>query len=89
MLLEFGDRAPEFALPNVDGSTVSLSDFAGKPALVVMFICNHCPFVKHIRDELASFGRDAQAKGVGVIAIMSNEIENYPDDAPDKMRTEA
>ncbi|MEM8835216.1 MAG: thioredoxin family protein [Planctomycetota bacterium] len=86
--LEIGSQAPDFSLPNIDGADVSLRDFAGKP-VVVMFICNHCPFVKHLADALASFGRDVQSKGVGVVAISSNDVENYPDDSPEKMKEEA
>ena len=88
MRLELGAQAPDFALPDTDGASVSLTDFQGASALVVMFICNHCPFVKHIRDELASLGRDVQSQGGAVVAIMPNDVENYPDDAPAKMREE-
>jgi len=89
MRLELGAPAPDFSLPDTEGREVSLADFEGASALVVMFICNHCPFVKHIRDELASFGRDAQSQGAAVVAIMPNDVEHYPDDAPEKMRAEA
>src|SRR6185437_14479192 len=78
-ILKLGAAAPAFSLRDVTNKQVSLSDFKGKP-LVVMFICNHCPFVKHIRDGLAQFGRDYAAKGVGVVAINSNDTEKYPDD---------
>ncbi len=88
-MLSLGTAAPDFALPNIDGGTVSLSDFKDAPALLVMFICNHCPFVKHIAAELAKLGSDYQAKGVAVVAINSNDVENYPDDAPAKMKEEA
>ncbi|MEM7755710.1 MAG: thioredoxin family protein [Planctomycetota bacterium] len=88
MRLELGAQAPDFALPDTEGASVSLDDFQGASALVVMFICNHCPFVKHIRDELASLGRDVQSQGGAVVAIMPNDVENYPDDAPAKMREE-
>ena len=81
--------APDFALPDPSGKIHSLSDFKGAPALVVMFICNHCPYVKHIRAELAKFGREYQAKGVAIVAISSNDIVNHPDDSPAKMAEEA
>ena len=87
-MLALGTPAPAFKLPDPDGKTVSLSDFRGKPVLV-MFICNHCPFVKHIRAELAKLGRDYQARGVGIVAISANDVANYPDDGPAKMKAEA
>ncbi len=82
-----GMAAPPFALPDTNGATVRRDDFAGQP-LLVMFICNHCPFVKLVREELAALGATYQARGVGVVAIMSNDVANYPDDAPDKMAEE-
>jgi peroxiredoxin len=88
-MLPLGTAAPDFSLPNVDGQTVSLADLRGKKALLVMFICNHCPFVKHVADELARLGRDYQAKGAAVVAISSNDIVNHPDDSPEKMKDEA
>ena len=89
-MLPLGTPRPEFSLTNaVDGKTVSLTDFADKPGLLVMFICNHCPFVKHLQAGLAEFGKEYQAKGLGVVAINSNDIANYPDDGPDKMKAEA
>lgn len=81
---QLGAPAPDFSLLNVDGKTVSLSDFRGKPTLV-MFICNHCPFVKHIAGELAKLGAEYQAKGVAVVAINSNDASKYPDDSPERM----
>jgi len=86
-MLPLGTPAPAFKLPDTNGKTVSLSDFRGKPVLV-MFICNHCPFVKHIRAELAKLGRDYQSR-VGIAAISSNDVANYPDDSPAKMKEEA
>jgi hypothetical protein len=74
-------------LPDVSGKTVSLADHTGQPVLV-MFICNHCPYVKHVRTGLAQLGRDLIAKGVAVIAISSNDAAAYPDDSPEKMRIE-
>ena len=87
-MLELGTSAPHFSLPDVDGGTVSRDDFADAPALLVMFICNHCPFVKHVREELARIGRDYGARGVGIVAISSNDAVAYPADAPDRMREE-
>lgn len=84
-MLELGTPAPEFSLPEpATGNAVSLSDFAGKP-LVVVFICNHCPFVKLIAEQLAVVGEEFQQKGVGIVAINSNDVANYPDDSPEKM----
>jgi peroxiredoxin len=88
-MLPLGTTAPDFKLPNIDGKMVSLDDLAGSPALLVMFICNHCPFVKHIAAGLAKLGHDYQPKGVAMVAIMSNDSITYPDDAPDKMAAEA
>lgn len=88
-MLPLGTKAPNFSLTNVDGSTVSLSDFAGKKGLLVVFMCNHCPFVVHIRSELAKFAREYQAMGIAVVGINSNDATNYPSDAPDKMAAEA
>lgn len=88
-MLPLGTTAPDFSLPNIDGSTVSLDDFRGAPALLVMFICNHCPYVKHIADPLAQLCTEYQGKGVAVVAINSNDVASYPDDAPDKMAAEA
>jgi peroxiredoxin len=89
-MLPLGSSAPDFSLTNVvDGSTVSLSDFAGKDGLLVMFICNHCPFVIHLREDLATFAKEYQQKGLGVVAISSNDVENYPQDRPERMTEEA
>jgi peroxiredoxin len=87
-MLELGTKAPDFSLPDVDGSTVSLADFADAPALLVVFMCNHCPFVKHIAEGLADLARTYQQRGVAVVGISSNDAENYPDDAPPKMAEE-
>ena len=88
-MLPLGTAAPDFSLPNVDGKTVSLADFKGAPALLVMFICNHCPFVKHIAAGLAQLGKDYQPRGAAMVAIMSNDAAAYPDDSPAKMAEEA
>jgi peroxiredoxin len=88
-MLPLGTRAPDFSLVNVDGRTVSLADFKGQPALLVAFICNHCPFVKHIADALAQFTAEYMAKGVAVVGINSNDASNYPADSPEQMVREA
>jgi len=80
-----GTVAPDFTLPECEGGNVSLSDFDGSSAYLIAFICNHCPYVKHLADALATLGRDYQAKGVTVLAINANDVANYPDDAPEKM----
>ena len=78
-----GTRAPDFALPDVvSGTTVSLSTFSAKQALLVMFICRHCPYVQHIKAALARLGRDYAGKDIGIVAISANDAANYPDDAP-------
>jgi peroxiredoxin len=88
-MLPLGTEAPEFSLPNCDGTNVAIANFSNAPALVVAFICNHCPFVKHIADEFAAFGNEYMEKGVAVVAISSNDADNYPDDSPEKMQAEA
>ncbi|MBS0264110.1 MAG: thioredoxin family protein [Planctomycetes bacterium] len=88
-MLALGTAAPAFALPDTQGKTVALADFQKAPALLVMFICNHCPYVKHVRAELARLGKDYQARGVAVVAISSNDAQSYPDDSPAKMALEA
>ncbi|MEZ6070702.1 MAG: thioredoxin family protein [Pirellulales bacterium] len=88
-MLPLGTSAPDFSLPNVDGQTVSLADFADAPALLVIFMCNHCPYVKHVAPGLAALARDYQAKGVAVVGISSNDADNYPDDSPAAMADEA
>ena len=88
-MLPLGTSAPPFALPDVSGKTVSIADFQNAPALLVMFICNHCPYVKHVRSGLAKLACDYQAQGVAVVAISSNDIESHPDDSPAKMAVEA
>ncbi len=84
-MLPLGTSAPQFSLPDPDGKIVSLSDFEGAPALVVVFMCNHCPFVKHIAPGLANLAREYQDKGVAVVGINPNDVANYPDDSPQKM----
>lgn len=87
-MLPLGTQAPDFSLPDTDGKTVSLADFNGKSALVVMFICNHCPFVKHLRAGLAQFGKDYQGKDAAIVAISSNDVAAHPADSPEKMKLE-
>ncbi|MFN0132535.1 MAG: thioredoxin family protein [Phycisphaerales bacterium] len=88
-MLALGTPAPAFRLPDPAGRVWSLDDFAKSRALVVMFLCNHCPFVKHVRAELARLGRDYAERGVGIVAISANDIAKYPDDSPAKMAEEA
>jgi peroxiredoxin len=83
-MLQLGTRAPDFQLVNVDGRTVGRRDFEGRP-LLVMFICNHCPFVKHVAEELARLGAEYTAKGVGIVAINSNDATTHPGDSPEQM----
>ena len=87
-MLPLGTTAPEFNLPDTNGKTVSLTDFQDKPALLVLFICNHCPYVKHIRAGLAQLARDYLPKRVAIVGINSNDVENYPDDSPARMKEE-
>ncbi len=89
LLLPLGTSAPDFRLPGVDGKMIALADFKNVPALLVAFICNHCPFVKHIRGELSALGRTYGPRGVALIAINSNDVENFPEDSPEKMAVEA
>jgi peroxiredoxin len=88
-MLELGTAAPDFRLKDTNGREVGLEDFSGKPALLVVFMCNHCPYVKHIADPLSAFATEYQARGLAVAGISSNDAENYPDDGPEKMAEEA
>ncbi|MCS6933802.1 MAG: thioredoxin family protein [Chitinophagales bacterium] len=86
-MVPLGMQAPDFALPDtVSGKTFTLGELKGEVATVVMFICNHCPYVKHVNHELVRLGNDYRQKGISFVAISSNDVVNYPDDAPDKMR---
>jgi peroxiredoxin len=87
-MLPLGTTAPDFQLPDTNGKTVSLADFKNAPALLVIFICNHCPYVIHIRAGLAQLARDYVAKNVAIVGINSNDAKNYPDDSPAKMKSE-
>ena len=85
-MLALGTPAPPFSLPDVvTRQAVSLETFTGDRALLVMFICRHCPFVKHVQDELARIGRDYANRGLGIVAVSSNDARAYPEDAPDKL----
>jgi len=84
-MLSLGTSAPDFRLPDTRGEIVSLADFKAAPGLLVMFLCNHCPYVQHIRVELARFASDAVQRALGVVAINSNDVSSYPEDSPDKM----
>ena len=88
-MLELGTPAPDFALPDFDGRRHALADFAGAPALLVVFICEHCPFVRHVRAAFAALAREYQPRGLAVVAINSNDLGAYPQDGPDAMRAEA
>ena len=88
-MLSLGTEAPDFSLPDARGKIVSLSDFDKAPALLVIFMCNHCPYVKHVADGLAALAREYQERGVAVVGINSNDVETQPDDSPAKMAEEA
>jgi peroxiredoxin len=84
-ILPIGSHAPEFELPDAHGSIHTLDDVRGPRGLLVMFVCNHCPFVVHLAQALSAFAKELDPQGVSVVAINSNDIERYPADAPDKM----
>ncbi|HCK41000.1 MAG: thioredoxin family protein [Planctomycetaceae bacterium] len=88
-MLPLGTSAPDFSLVNVDGQTVSLSDFDDAPALLVIFMCNHCPYVIHVADHLAQLGQEYMARGLAVVGINSNDVASYPADSPEQMVAEA
>jgi peroxiredoxin len=88
-MLELGTEAPDFTLPDADGKLCSLREARGADAYLVMFICNHCPFVKHVRRELAQLGKDYSDRNVAIFAINSNDFDAYPADSPPKMKEEA
>ncbi|MFM9010854.1 MAG: redoxin domain-containing protein, partial [Planctomycetota bacterium] len=88
-MLPLGTTAPDFDLPNVDGRMVDYATAAGPRGSVVMFICNHCPFVKHVADELARLGRELMPQGIGFVAISSNDVASHPADSPEQMVREA
>jgi len=88
-MLPLGTKAPDFTLPDTTGASISRESLAGASGLLVMFLSNHCPYVKHIREELAALGSEYAARGVAVVAINANDVEKYPDDSPEKMVEEA
>ena len=88
-MLPLGTLAPRFRLPDPEGRLVSSDDFADAPALLVVFLCNHCPYVKHIQAGFAEFAKEYQNRGAAIVAINSNDIVTYPDDRPEKMAEEA
>ncbi|MEO0535300.1 MAG: thioredoxin family protein [Cyanobacteria bacterium P01_A01_bin.123] len=89
-MLPLGTPAPDFQLPDVvSGKMITLADFAGKQALLIMFICQHCPFVKHVQVELANLGQDYVPKGIGVLAISANSVKTHPADSPENLKAMA
>jgi peroxiredoxin len=87
-MLPLGTKAPQFRLPDPQGKLVSLDDYPDAQALLVVFMCNHCPYVKHIRSQFAELAKEYQTRGVAVVGINSNDAESYPDDRPEKMAEE-
>ena len=87
-MVPIGTPAPDFKLPDPDGREWSLQDFPNAQGLLVVFLCNHCPFVKHLRYELADFAREYEGRGLAIVGINSNDSQAQPDDSPDKMREE-
>jgi peroxiredoxin len=87
-MLPLGTKLPRFTLPSPTGKKVSSEDFKDAPALLVAFICNHCPYVKHIRSRFAELAKEYQNRGVGIVGINSNDFQSYPDDRPEKMAEE-
>ncbi|XLQ12225.1 MAG: thioredoxin family protein [cyanobacterium endosymbiont of Epithemia adnata isolate EadnSB Bon19] len=89
-MLALGTKAPNFQLPEVvSGKLISLDTFANKQALLVMVICQHCPFVKHVQNELVKLGEDYVKQGLGIVAISANDVSNYPDDSPENLKAMA
>lgn len=89
VMVPLGTEAPDFQLQDIHGNIIRRDDFLGKKGLLVMFICNHCPFVKHIQKELVKLTNEYQAKGIGIVGINSNNAEKYPEDSWDKMKETA
>ena len=87
-MLPLGTQAPAFSLPDTDGNTVDLDGLAGSKALLVIFMCNHCPYVKHVADQLKSLSDDYMPQGLTVVAISSNDADKYPDDSLEAMAIE-
>jgi len=88
IMMELGKKAPSFNLPDTKGNKISISDVKGRNGLLVIFMCNHCPYVKLIKSELSAFAEEYQEKGIGIAAINANDAENYPDGRPEKMKEE-
>lgn len=88
-MLDLGTTAPDFMLPDIHGRQVCRDEFKGATGLLVVFLCNHCPYVKHINHTLAALIKEYQARGVAAVGISSNDVEKYPDDSPEKMAEEA
>jgi peroxiredoxin len=88
-MLALGTPAPDFRLPDYQGKQVSRDDFGDAKALLVAFICHHCPYVKHVRAEFARFAREYRPRGLGIVAIASNDVKTYPQDGPEGMAEEA
>src|SRR5262245_23349040 len=84
-MLALGTSAPDFQLPDISGRSVARDDFADRPALLVMFLCNHCPYVKHVAHEIVGIAAEYQARGVGVVGISSNDVSQHPEDSPEAM----
>lgn len=87
-MLPLGTTAPDFQLPDTNGKIISLAAFKDKPALLVIFMCNHCPYVKHLRAGLAQLARDYLPRGAAIVGINANDVANYPEDSPAKMAAE-
>jgi peroxiredoxin len=87
-MLPLGTAAPDLQLPDTNGKTVALADFKNQPALLVVFMCNHCPYVKHLRAGLAQLARDYLPQGAAVVGINANDVANYPEDSPARMKEE-
>ena len=86
-MLELGTEAPDFSLPDVvSGQTVTPKTFTGKKAFLVMFICQHCPYVQHVKQELVRLGKEYAKRDIGIVAICSNDAQNYPEDAPENLK---
>lgn len=88
-MISLGTPAPDFNLPDTKGNIVSLSDFKQAPALLIIFMCNHCPFVKHVLSHLVKLIEEYQSKGVAAVGISASDVENFPDDSPEKMAQKA
>ncbi len=87
-MLPLGTQAPDFSLPDTEGKIVSIRDYQSVQGLLVVFLCNHCPYVKHVADELKRIADDYMPRGIAVVGISSNDIAAYPEDSPEKMREE-